>query len=279
MSNYDQAFYEKRHAKTAHAAKTILSRVLDVIPPVRSAVDVGCGVGTWLSVLREKGVAEVKGFDGPWVDRELLQIPRESFFEADLSAPLEVQQHFDLAICLEVAEHLPPEQAKPFVKSLTDLSDFVLFSAAIPGQDGVDHINEQWQSYWAGLFDERGFGTVDCIREEIWDAKRIALWYRQNTLLFVRKERIADLRSQVATTPATDVSSVHPDLYLARLRGQQSISGAWKLFRRAVRAFFSKKLSLGLAFAAFVAPDDGTVDTADDVEGTRFYRSASLTSA
>jgi hypothetical protein len=59
---------------------------------------------------------------------------------------------FDLAICLEVAEHLPPEAAEGFIDSLTRLAPVVLFSAAITFQVGNQHLNGQWPDYWATLF-------------------------------------------------------------------------------------------------------------------------------
>lgn len=56
-------------------------------------------------------------------------------------------RRFDLAMTIEVAEHLTPVRADSFVEDLTRLSDVVLFSAAIPAQGGINHVNEQWQSY------------------------------------------------------------------------------------------------------------------------------------
>ena len=53
---YDHDFYKNRDNATRHAASCVLSEVLARMPMPRSAVDVGCGVGTWLSVLADKGV-------------------------------------------------------------------------------------------------------------------------------------------------------------------------------------------------------------------------------
>src|SRR5579862_3100091 len=66
-----------------------------------------------------------------------------------LDRPFNLGRSFDLAMSFEVAEHLPPDAAKGFVDSLTRLAPLVLFSAAIPFQGGVGHINEQWPEYWA----------------------------------------------------------------------------------------------------------------------------------
>ena len=108
---YRSRFYEGRHQGTSYSAQRILSIVLDAVPRVRSAIDFGCGVGTWLSVLKENGVTDITGMDGAWVKKELLQISRESFQQVDFEKPIEIGRRYDLAISLEVAEHLQPRFA------------------------------------------------------------------------------------------------------------------------------------------------------------------------
>lgn len=84
--------------------------------PVRSVVDVGCGDGSWLSVFRKLGVTDILGVDGEYVDQDILQIPQDCFQALDLTKPFRLQRAFDLAISLEVAEHLPPDCAPAFVE-------------------------------------------------------------------------------------------------------------------------------------------------------------------
>ncbi|MBV5326281.1 MAG: methyltransferase domain-containing protein [Chlorobium sp.] len=223
MTAYEKEFYVNRHEKTIHAANTILSMLLDRIPTVHSAVDVGCGTGTWLSVLQQKGVNEIQGFDGSWMDRNLLAIPYSCFTEIDLTrSMIRLITKYDLAISLEVAEHLPSDCAEEFIFSLTELSDYVLFSAAIPFQGGQHHVNEQWQHYWVELFRKMDYLVYDIIRPKIWNDNRIPFWYRQNILLFVRKQKTT---STLNGWPYVELSSspidiVHPDLYLIRQSGK-----------------------------------------------------------
>jgi SAM-dependent methyltransferase len=243
MGAYDASFYADRDARTRYAADRVLSLALDLLPPVRSAVDVGCGVGTWLSVLLERGVPAIQGLDGAWVDPGLLVIPRETFLATDLGGPLPDVGRFDLAISLEVAEHLPRERADGFVASLTGLSDFVLFSAAIPHQGGSHHVNEQWQDYWAQLFARRGYAVLDAIRPRIWSDDRIAFWYRQNVLVYVKKERLGDLRiPQVApgSSPIGPLRVVHPEQYLRKI--PDGAAAGWKMLRRGLRASLARSL-------------------------------------
>lgn len=228
METYSKDFYKNRHEKTVYSANTILSILLEKIPEINSVIDVGCGVGTWLSVLQDMGIKEIKGIDGNWVDKNLLVIPQNYFEQVDLSKEISKQSRYDLAISLEVAEHLPATRAKEFVLFLTELSDFVLFSAAIPFQGGTSHVNEQWQHYWARLFEAQEYVVHDFIRSRIWHDNKIPFWYKQNILFFSRRNRSADLQfpHEVLNTPLTSLSIVHPDLYMSKIKPDPVISNA-----------------------------------------------------
>jgi SAM-dependent methyltransferase len=214
MNLYNNEFYENRHKNTVYSAETILSIVQRVVPEIKSAVDLGCGVGTWLYVLEQRGATDICGVDGSWVNKDYLKIQNEHFIEHDLSKDTnpDIGRTFDLAISLEVAEHLPSNSAEGFVSALTSASDFILFSAAIPCQGGAGHINEQWPNYWISLFENRGYVGIDVIRKSIWNDKSIPLWYRQNILLFVKKERLGDLKIENALN-----DHILPEVYLLYL--------------------------------------------------------------
>ena len=92
-----------------------------------------------------------------------------------------------MSISLEVAEHLPDEAADAFVGNLVNAAEVVLFSAAIPGQKGVHHINEQPSYYWREKFNNYEYVEIDFIRPLIWGDARLPWWRRQNTTLFVHR--------------------------------------------------------------------------------------------
>lgn len=233
MAKYKDEFFRDRHARTAYAAETVLGILQPTLPALQSAVDIGCGVGTWLSVLQRQGVREVRGVDGHWVDVANLVIPAESFSHHDLQADLDLGRRYDLAISLEVAEHLPPARAPGFVAWLTGLSDVVLFSAATPRQGGRNHFNEQWQDYWAALFANRDYVPLDFIRTRIWNDPKIATWYRQNLLVYVRRSRVADLR--LPDTLPGPLSIIHPEVFIAKLDRAATLGGMLKSLRRRLR--------------------------------------------
>src|SRR5881296_3388824 len=161
MMTYSDAFFHARMTASRRSAQEIVPLVLEFVHPER-VIDVGCGLGTWLSVFQQCGIHDVWGVDGDYVNRKMLQIPEERFMAVDLTEHVVVKGQFDLVVSLEVAEHLPPECAEAFVASLTGLGPVVLFSAAIPFQRGTHHVNEQWPEYWAARFEKHGYVGIDC---------------------------------------------------------------------------------------------------------------------
>jgi glycosyltransferase involved in cell wall biosynthesis/SAM-dependent methyltransferase len=213
---YDRAFFLNNHRGAYRSAKEIVPHVLELLQP-QCVVDVGCGIGSWLAVFREHGVTDVLGLDGAHVDLNLLQIPHEQFLAHDLTQPLQLSRHFDLALSLEVAEHLPADGAAAFVTSLVGLAPVVLFSAAVPYQGGTHHVNEQWPGYWISLFERHGYVVLDCLRDKVWGNNRVDWWYCQNLLLFCTPDvlqRNAGLRRELASTPRAPLALVHPRLFL-----------------------------------------------------------------
>ena len=213
---YDAAFYQHQQDGSLQSAREIVPHIIQLAAPA-SVVDVGCGVGAWLRVFQEHGVGTIAGVDGDWVDEAMLQIPRAAFQRADLSRPFQVAGQFDVAISLEVAEHLPPESAAGFVASLTALAPIVVFSAAIPFQGGVEHKNEQWPDYWAALFANHRYVAVDCLRSRVWKNDNAQFWYAQNMMVFVREDRLGSIRDPEARPndrASSMLSIVHPKKYL-----------------------------------------------------------------
>jgi len=230
----NRRFFSDRHERTLHAATTIANLVSEILegPPQR-VVDVGCGVGTFLHAFRSIGTSTIHGLEGDWLDPSHLVIERDELTQHDLEETLPDVGSFDLAICLELAEHLTPKRADSFIAELCGLAPAVLFSAAIPLQGGVGHVNEQWQSWWAERFASRGHVPADCIRGPIWNDDRIGIWYRQNTLLYLAEGHPARTRlGPVAHPPAMDL--VHPAMFLDKVPGN-SIPKAAKALRRATK--------------------------------------------
>jgi len=240
---YNGEFYDSQMEGSIKSAKIVLPMILEILPSINSAVDFGCGAGTWLSVLKDLGVGEIRGYDGVWAEKKLL-IPRKNFTAAEFdkgSIPLE--RKYDLAISLEVAEHLPEKSARNFIKTLTDSSDIVLFSAAIPFQGGTNHINERWQSYWRDIFDTYGFAGTDFPRKKIWNLSDVDICYRQNMALYVKKEKLETVAVPTECFLRNEqMDCVHPELHILLQNRQLPLLSLYKTaFIRTIKKLLGRR--------------------------------------
>ena len=162
--------------------------------PIKSVIDFGCGRGEWLSKFKEHGVTDIRGIDGAHFDQGKLLIPKEAFTAYDLEClregPFALDRAYEMALNLEVAEHLTVECAGHLVESLVKAAPLILFSAAIPGQGGVNHVNEQWPSFWRQQFSRWEYRLFDPVRRFIYGERRIPWWYRQNLVLYASRSAV-----------------------------------------------------------------------------------------
>lgn len=193
---YGGDFYEYINSGSGASASVICPLLVKWLNPV-SVLDVGCGAGAWCRVWMSNGVGDLLGVDGDYVDRNSLLIPRENFSSHDLAQPFDAKRKFDLVVSLEVAEHVPESSATTFVENLVRHGDYILFSAAVPGQGGEFHVNEQPLSYWRKLFSQHGFECFDPIRPMVVKNFRVEPWYRYNTLLYVRASKVPALPEEI----------------------------------------------------------------------------------
>jgi SAM-dependent methyltransferase len=211
---YNERFYEFAGSRAYASALEMAPLVNHLVQP-KSVVDIGCGSGDWLLAFNELGVVDVLGIDDGVGSKAALQASSDRFLRADLRKPIPVNRSFDLAICMEVAEHLPAQDARGLVCSIAALAPVVLFSAAIPQQPGVSHINCRWPEYWVKEFANEGYVVRDCIRWAVWNNPKVSWWYAQNALLFVRESALWEYPRlhEGNEMLAVPLSVVHPRLY------------------------------------------------------------------
>lgn len=228
-AQYDPAFYRHFNDLAIASAEVLVPKVLDLLGTVNSVADLGCGAGAWLRVFSEHGVPEYIGMDGTYVREEQLLIPVEHFLPTDLTARFFLEKRFDLVLCLEVAEHLDARYAEGLIDDIVATSDAVLFSAAIPYQGGLHHVNEQWPSYWNDMFRARGFVGLDPFRMTIWEDERVAGWFAQNLVLYVKKSRLLTnerLDAEYQRTQGAIPPLVHPSTYAPKARVMSAVMNA-----------------------------------------------------
>jgi SAM-dependent methyltransferase len=217
---YSSGFFQQQLDESSRSAGRVIPLLLELFP-VGSVLDVGCGVGAWARAFVDAGVSHVIGVDGEYVDRRQLLLSADSFVPHDLTRPLDLGRRFDLVACLEVAEHLPPDRADTLIAGLARHADIVLFSAAVPGQGGTNHVNEQWPGYWARLFGSLGYEGFDVLRPRLWHDAEIGFWFRQNLLVFATGAAAEHARALPRVDAPLDV--VHPEQFTRRNQALEQI--------------------------------------------------------
>ena len=73
--------------------------VIDFFKP-KSVIDVGCGLGVWLSIFMEQGIEDILGVDGDYVDLDSIVIPKDAFYSHDLTNPIKIEKSLILSFHL-----------------------------------------------------------------------------------------------------------------------------------------------------------------------------------
>lgn len=186
---YDEDYYSNVIEAAANRSSEVMAQsIIDEFNP-QSVIDVGCGTGALLERFQKNGctvigleysnaalvICDARGIRALKYDIEIGQMP-------DLGT-------YDVAVSVEVAEHLPQACADSYVRLLTSLSGVIVFAAAPPGQGGTDHVNEQPPEYWISKFSEHGFEYSSIISNRWRDAwkssGKVELWYHMNLLVFL----------------------------------------------------------------------------------------------
>lgn len=200
---YRQSFYDLIRPGVQRSAEALVPILASTFKP-SIVIDVGCGEGWWGAAFAKHGATAV-GVDGAYVTDPVIE-----FHPHDLAQPFGDFGSFDMAVCLEVAEHLPASRADGFVADLCQLAPVVVFSSAIPGQNGVGHVNEAWPEYWAEKFNANGYSVTGSLRWNIWNDERIERWYRQN--LIIATSEPGKYRNLFADK-AQPLNVVHPEIF------------------------------------------------------------------
>ncbi len=190
-----QLAYEQSAATRLPSSLCLLSAFGKLGIP-KSMIDLGCGPGHLVQIADSLGVW-AEGYDISLPEEEVHMPGQSTLYRADITDESDMEvvalRPAELVLCWEVMEHLDPYFAEPVCDVLAEITEgTLLFSAAVPGQGGSGHINEQPNKYWIDLLTERGFVYVwpvtEALRGEWLQLAPSAYWYGRN-LLVMRKER------------------------------------------------------------------------------------------
>ncbi len=226
MSNNNIDYEHSKNIHLSDGPSEIVPIIIENYQP-KSVLDVGCGLGIWLNFIIKEGIVDCMGIDGIDIDDRAIMFSKEKFQCQDLTKPWKLQRRFDLALCLEVAEHLHADFADCLIHCLTNHADLVIFSAACPHQDGQGHINCQWPAYWQEIFNKYQYVCSDDIRPLIWDINFPEYWYKQNIFVARRDPKSSGKEARI-------MPLVHPDMY-------ESCYQKYLKLLNSHKAIFSKK--------------------------------------
>lgn len=184
---YSEQFFSDIEKASRSGAEVMVPYIVELLRP-KSMIDIGCGAGHWGLAFSEHGVETVHGVDGPWASEAATRLHPKNFTEFDFGQadpPFAVQTpqpRYDLLLSLELVEHVAPEKADALIDLFCSLSDTIIMSAAIPGQGGTHHVNEQWPEYWAEKLSQRGYIACDFIRPALLANGEVPFFYAQNTI-------------------------------------------------------------------------------------------------
>jgi len=135
----------------------------------RTVLDAGCAMGILVEALRQRGV-EAWGVD---ISQYAIQnVPPKLQPYCRLGSVVDpFERSYDLIVCIEVLEHLPPAEAERAVANLCRHSADILFSSTPLDYQEPSHFNVQPPEYWAELFARQGF-----FRDVDFDASFITAW-------------------------------------------------------------------------------------------------------
>lgn len=183
---YDKSFYSKKTKQQSILIQYLIPYFVARNLKIESVCELGIGTGKLLKEFTDFfKIKDYIGYDLSIIPLEFLCLDNKHFIACDLSLPFENKKHYDLAISLEVAEHLPEESAETFLDNLTGVNNkYIMFSSAIKGQGGYNHINEQPHEYWVEKFERRGYKYSLDIRDNIKEKADVPFWYKQNIIFF-----------------------------------------------------------------------------------------------
>jgi len=194
---YDDKYWDSPFRKELGTTSVapIVSGLIDRYDP-KSIIDIGCGDGIYLEEFSKRGI-DVMGYDNSKAAVKLckhkgINAQRMNFVKDEMN----LNREFDLAICFEVAEHLPTSASDRLIKLLSACADTVAFTAAPPGQGGIHHINEQPYEYWIEKFNNEGYffdseGTWD-LRDK-W-RQAVVMEHMINNFMVFKKSEIKHIR-------------------------------------------------------------------------------------
>ena len=200
-SLYDEGYF-LRNYRDKRTQNLNTARILKEHFNFNSVVDFGCGIGTYLELFKNFG-CEVRGFDyGYTFAKDLYErvgLKEDEVSFGDVTKDIPLTKKYDVAMSIEVAEHIPCSKSDTLVSNLVNATDnMIFFSAAGKGQGGLGHINcQDMVEFWYPKFMDRGWvlypdslsllEKMNPVDKPSKDPSSVWSWVYSNLRVFIKK--------------------------------------------------------------------------------------------
>jgi glycosyltransferase involved in cell wall biosynthesis/SAM-dependent methyltransferase len=163
---YDKGYFEKHFNPPYRRNETqwldffnhIAEQLIQSLKP-RTILDVGCAIGFLVEAFWRRGV-RAYGIDVS--EYAITQVPEDlkgfcSVRSVIEPLPENFPQSYDLLTCIEVLEHMPPDEGKMAIKNMASKTRCILFSSTPHDLVEPTHVNVRPVIYWLQSFAEVGF--------------------------------------------------------------------------------------------------------------------------
>lgn len=129
-------YWSKKLAEEHMFCKELAEWISNYLDKNKTIHDFGCGVGSYLKYLENKGFLDLTGYEGEIPNKEFSNILKQ-----DLSQSFSVTKKGNV-ICLEVGEHIPKQYQDVFLDNICNAcKGKLILSWAIRGQYSSSHVN------------------------------------------------------------------------------------------------------------------------------------------
>lgn len=193
VGNAGSVAFEAENFAAREAFRPAYDRVAEVLCATldfATAMDIGSGQGFLIDALLARGI-DAYGIELSPAALEYASPQAAERTQVGNALWANTSIPFELVCCVEVAEHVEPQNSVRLVEKCCELArGTVFFTAASPYQPGHGHINCRPQTDWMWFFAKYGFRfdldkTID-IRARL-GALESAPWIGMNAMLFTKE--------------------------------------------------------------------------------------------
>lgn len=156
----------------------LMKKIIELFPKETPIIDLGCGLNNYVNILCYLGYSAI-GVD-------FTNLGSNNFVQANLTKPIYEGQRKLNVISLEVGEHIPAEFAAEYLNNVTKFGGDIIFSWAIPNQEGIGHINCQDNDWVRDEMFARGYKEISEKTAELRDSIQEChcTWFRETLMYF-----------------------------------------------------------------------------------------------